>query len=532
MPKLKLRDYQEKAIQSIYRYFSNNDGNPLVVAPTGSGKSLMIAEFVRGVHTELPSHKTLILSHVKELIAQNAAKIADQWPQAPMGIYHAGLKLRQHNYPIMVAGIQSIYRKPEILGHIDLIIIDEAHMLSPNNTTMYRKLINHLKKWNPQLKVLGFTATPYRTNSGCLIVGENPLFTDFCYDIPLRDLVNEGYLAPLTAISSDQSVDMAGVSVRGGEYVESEMQSVMNTPELIEAALDETFAKAADRKTWLFFCSGVAHAEAVCQALRARGKRVECVTGDTPAVERDKAIRALKNGQLDALTNNSVLTTGTDIPGIDLIVLLRATLSPVLYVQMLGRGMRLNPGKHDCLVLDYGTNVERHGPIESIKGFKKKAGEGKGEPPTKECPECGLENHARRTFCSGCGYEFPPPETAPHETKAAEREIMFGSNQHMVDVDAVTYSKHVKRSDGKESFKITYQCGLMYYNEYRSLAVAFSQMIFRSWWQKQRKEEFAGEAIPSTIEEALAVAPTQLRKPARIRLEKDGRYTKVTGYEF
>ena len=194
---IELRDYQRAAIDALYAWFRAGRGSPLVVAPTGSGKSVILAEFARSAVVAFPETRILIVTHVRELIAQNHAALIRLWPDAPAGIYSAGLGKRQLGRQILVAGVQSVARRARDLGHVDLAIVDEAHLVPRSSDTQYGRLFEGLRATNPNLKVIGLTATPYRLDSGLLHGGENALFDGIAHDIPIGELVERGHLSPL-----------------------------------------------------------------------------------------------------------------------------------------------------------------------------------------------------------------------------------------------------------------------------------------------------------------------------------------------
>ena len=179
---MKPRDYQDAAVDSIFHYFTCHSGNPLVVLPTGTGKSVVIGEFIRQAFEKYPQTRVMKLTHVKEIIEQNLDKLLTIWPTAPAGVYSAGLGRKEKHLPITFGGVGSVARAtPDHFGRIDLLIIDECHLVSPNESTMYQKVIQGLKDLNPYLKVIGFTATPYRLGHG-MLTDEGGLFTDICFN--------------------------------------------------------------------------------------------------------------------------------------------------------------------------------------------------------------------------------------------------------------------------------------------------------------------------------------------------------------
>ncbi|TVQ59726.1 MAG: DEAD/DEAH box helicase, partial [Rhodobacteraceae bacterium] len=219
---LTLRPYQQAAIDAIYGYFAEHAGHPLIVIPTAGGKSLVMARFVQGVLQTWPDQRILILTHVRELIAQNHAELIGLWPEAPAGIYSAGLGRREIGARILFAGIQSIHRRAWDVQQCDLVLIDEAHLIPGASNTMYRRFLDTLMRINPKLKVIGFTATPYRLDSGMLHEGDGALFTDIAFEVSVRELIDDGWLCPLVSKQAATRLDTAGVGTRGGEFIQRE----------------------------------------------------------------------------------------------------------------------------------------------------------------------------------------------------------------------------------------------------------------------------------------------------------------------
>jgi superfamily II DNA or RNA helicase len=344
-----LRPYQRAAIDAIYDYFGTATGNPLVVMPTGTGKSVVLAHFLREAVGDWGDTRILVLTHVRELIRQNFQALVRVWPLAPAGIYSAGLNKRDIGAQILVAGIQSIHKRAYNVQRCDLVLIDEAHLLGVADTGMYRKFLKELREINPHLKVIGFTATPYRMDSGLLHEGKDRLFTDVAYEVPLLQMIEQGYLCPVVPKRTETQLDVTGVGTRGGEFIAGELERAVDLDPVTQSAVDEIVRLGTERGSWLIFASGVSHAEHVRDAIRTRGISCEMVNGETPIPERDRILGDFKSGRLRAVTNVGVLTTGFDAPGIDLIALMRPTKSLSLYVQMLGRGTRLAEGKDDCI---------------------------------------------------------------------------------------------------------------------------------------------------------------------------------------
>src|SRR5574337_68103 len=257
---MKLRDYQDYAVESIFTYFENGGvGNPIVVMPTGTGKSVVIGEFMKRARSRYPNTRMMKLTHVKELVKQNLDKLLTLWPTAPVGVYSAGLGRKDIGFPIVFGGVASVAKAAKgIFGHMDLLLIDECHLLSPKDTTMYQAVIAMLKEANPLLKVIGFTATPFRLGQGMLTEGEKRIFTDICVNMSTLEAFNwfldEGYLCRLVPKRPGLEIDISKLPMRGGEFKEDEMQAAVDKYEITEAAVRETIAYGIEQNAK--YCCG------------------------------------------------------------------------------------------------------------------------------------------------------------------------------------------------------------------------------------------------------------------------------------
>lgn len=522
---LTLRPYQQAAIDGIYHYFDGDTGNPLIIIPTAGGKSLVMARFIEGVLKAFPDQRILIVTHVRELIEQNHGELMRLWPEAPAGIYSAGLKQRNLTARILFAGIQSIHQRVYDVQQCDLVLIDEAHLIPRSSNTRYRRFLDGLKRLNPLLKVIGFTATPYRLDSGLLHEGDGAIFTDIAYEVSVRELIDQGYLSALVSKRTATQLDVGGVGTRGGEFIARDLHAAVDTDAITQAAVAEIVDYGEARRSWLVFCSGVEHAQHVRDAIRAHGITCETIVGETPSAERDTLIEAFKRGEIRCLTNANVLTTGFNAPGVDLIAMLRPTKSAGLYVQIVGRGCRLAPGKSDCLILDFAGNIAQHGPIDAIK--PKRPGEGDGEAPVKVCPDCASIVHAAARVCPDCGHVFPPPELKIEALASTLAVLSQVGKPEWVDVTQVRYTRHEK--PGKPpSLRVEYWCGLSAHQEWICVEHAgYPRQKAATWWAARS----AGTPLPMSVDEALQHAPT-LRRPAQIAVRPSGRYTEVVAARF
>lgn len=336
-----LRWYQEEAIDSLMNY--NYQYNPLLALPTGTGKSVVIAEFIKRALMAYPTTRVMMLTHVKELVQQNAEKLKGVWQQAPLGIYSAGLKERDVGRPITFGSMQSVWKhiqrqKEQGLPHfgkIDLLIVDEAHLISEKEETTYRKIISAFYEDNPYIKVIGLTATPYRMKSGQLT--ENGIFGEVIYDLTQPDmfvrLIKEGYLAPLIPRRTNVEIDISNVSMVGDDYNKKQLEQVSDTDEITFNAVREIVecGLSQGRTSWIIFCTSVQHCEHVNAMLLSLGISSAVCHSKLSNKENDDVINAFKQGKLTCLVNNNKLTTGFDNPKIDLIGMLRPTQSVGLW---------------------------------------------------------------------------------------------------------------------------------------------------------------------------------------------------------
>ncbi len=529
-----LRDYQQRAIDDLYAWFdSGNTGNPCLVMPTGSGKSHVIAAFCQDVLRRWPYVRILMLTHVKELIKQNANKMLQYWPNAPLGIYSAGLSKREIGNRITFAGIQSVRKKTDLLGHIDIIIVDESHLISHKKQGGYRDLVAALRAENPNVCVIGLTASPYRLGHGYISDGEG-IFDELLEPVTIFELIDRGFLAPLHSKITDERFDTSKVKKRGGEFIEKDLQAAVNTDAHNAHVVDETIALAGDRKAWLIFCAGVDHSYAIADALNARGIPTATVVGSTPETERDAILQDYMAGKYRALTNANVLTTGFDYPDIDLIAMLRPTMSPGLYLQMAGRGMRPKSHTDHCLVLDFAGNVAKHGPITAINPPGSK-GDGGGEAPVKLCDNCNELVHISLRACPVCGFEFPDP--VKEKLKLHDDDIMGLDKTIEMDITSWHWLVHKSYTSGKMMLKVRYYGGL----SDKSIEEYYT-ILHDGYAGRKSRKNLTKLAMNAGVELDWTDENIDLRKmadvlesgrcPIKIKYEKDGKFYRVINREW
>ena len=532
---MQLRPYQARTLDELWMWFGkHNGGNPIVEACVGAGKSLMIAALAQRANAEVPGTRILVLVHQKELLEQNVEKIVAIWPDVDIGIYSAAHGRKQLGKQITYATIGSIYKKAHELGRIDIVLADECHLINPKDMGMWRSFLSDLAKYCPDTRTIGWTGTPFRGNGVWLTAGDEPLFTNIATRVTMRELLDLGYLSPLVPATTVTRIDAHDVRTSGDDYVVSELAKITDTEELVEATCDEIVELAKDRKRWLVFAVTIDHAQHVKDALIRRGVVAEIVTAQTPKAERNQRIKDFRAGRIKCLVNVAVLTTGFDVPAVDFIALLRATKSPVLYVQIAGRGMRLSEGKENCLWADFTDTTAVMGPVDAVKG-RLPSGQRKGEAPTKLCPQCGSQNHAAAPECLDCGFVFPEPERIKHGAQASGVAVLSSQKETLfttVPVDGVRYRLHEKPGS-PPSLRVEYYDGILRVaSEWVCLShQGYARKKAESWWAQRSKID----AIPADVNAAiewLDYDQAILRAPAAVVINKSAKYPQIVSYHW
>ena len=567
------RWYQEQAVDELFDYFGEHSGlaedgsiikaNPIVGMPTGTGKSLSIALFNQRVLREFPQTNIGVSTHVKELIEGNAKTMLRLDPGADVGVYSSGLKSKDHSNRIIYGGIQSMVKNPELFN-FDLMHIDEAHLVSPEADTSYLKFIENVKKRKPYMRVIGWTATAYRLGLGSLTNGS--IFTDFAFDLTgmaaFNRLLAEGYLCPVIPQRTETVLDMTGVGIVGADFNQAAMQAKIDKAEITFAALKEVVAAGQFRASWMIFAAGIEHAEHITRMLRETfGISAVCVHAGNKEYpmsgeQRDANIELFKTGQVRCIVNKDILTTGFDHPPIDLIAILRPTMSTGLWVQMLGRGTRpydwqttndpilkrwFRYYKHNCLVLDFANNTKRLGPINDPV-IPKRKGEGPpGDSPIKTCPVCPAYVHASATVCPGCGHIFTTQWIDPNINATASTDELIKTDESVsnlpeteaFDVERVFYDTYYSVRSGKRALKVTYFCAgnktFWEYQNFEPPAKPYAIHKAHDWF----RQRLADREPPTTALQAKVFSPF-MRIPKRILVwvNKPGSPGEITGYEF
>ena len=554
---MELRNYQKKALAKAHCWFKEKTTYPLIVLPTGAGKTIVFTTLIKDLYLENPSKRFLILAHRQELISQAVDKLLNVWPDAPVGILAASLKQFNHTAPIVIASRDTLASKKRLEKSypFDYIIIDEAHHVSPQMNTRYRKIIDHFEEIGCP-KILGVTATPYRMGQGYIYGMDDHFFGGVAYKATIPDLIKQGYLSRLSSFKvNDNAVidaSKARVKFKGGDYRESDLEALAMVDHTIYAIINDWIEKAylKGRKSTVFFCVSVLHANKMTLFLKDHGIKAACVTAETPTAEREYILHGFEEGTINALCNVAVLTEGWDAPRTDCIALLRPTKSLGLYVQICGRGMRPWGDKKDCLLLDYGGNMGRHGCIDVARPERNK----KDEELTDElkiwiCDECLSVNDMEDKTCRECGLTKPLPEpeeinplkeesVASETTIAAEGQVLSDESGEVVILERQERVEWIRAEmatskNGNKYLKILFKSTEQYWPYTTALMMNMRgkpRQVAEKKWGIMTK----GDVLPWGIEPAMDMVNHEgvMNQVKQVNVRKEGRYWNVIGVTF
>ncbi|TXH59362.1 MAG: DEAD/DEAH box helicase [Desulfurellales bacterium] len=527
--------YQQEAVDAVMRCIANGGGNPICEMPTGSGKSITMAKLSDAMRKQWGA-RILIVAHRDKLVKQNARAMREMIGAENVGIYAAGIGIRDRHHSVIVAMRDSVHARMHELGRFDAVIIDECHIQGAK----IRAIVEHVIAQNPDARIIGFSATLYvGPRAEPLTMIDDAIFTSIAYTIDVKTLIDESYLvAPIPGESTAQ-IDMTGVPLVAGEFHAGESERRSDTDEINAAcATDVINALNNGRRAAMVFGVSVKHCVRLRARFEARGMRCAIIDGKTPETERDRIFANVENGALRVLLSCGVLTTGIDLPIVDVVAEVFATNIPSKHVQVVGRGMRTykHGVKTDCVVFDYGKNTERLGPIDNIKRREKR-----GEATRKECPRCHAANHNSAKQCKECGAPFPIVET---EATDDERMTRMASTAPIVEalvetiehngrkvkvsrwvVDAMTTSEHIAST---ACLRVDYW-GVLHGGRGDRSCIASEFLPIESTRGTSIVGKFCREhkwKRPHTMREALSTA-RDIARPVSIATIVDGKYRKI-----
>lgn len=562
MPNKHPRDYQLKINRKLFEYIDTNpEKNPVMAIPCGGGKSGLQAMAIIELWKRNPNIRTLAVCHVKEIVLQNAEELLEFSDELQPSIFCAGL----NKYEIgkfTFASIASIIKKVEHIGKIDYLFFDECHVLPMDSKSMYRKLLINLQKTNPNIRVIGYSATPFRLGLGYITDGD--LFDDIVVNATYMEsftwFIDNGYLVQMISKHAVTQLDVTDVHIRGGDFVQSELQKSVDKAEITYAALAESCKYGHNRNHWIVFASGVEHAEHITAMLNDEFDiPATVVHSKMNDAQRDANIEAFKRGEYRAIVNNLVLTIGSNLPILDLCIDLAPTTSPARHIQKYGRVSRplyakgydlsnkegrlaaiANSDKTNALILDFSGNTMRNGCLNAPRIPRKKGEGGSGEAPIKACPECLTLHHTSRRICNTvnvltgitCEHEF---EFKTKLTVEAANESVIKRNVEPVHdwfhVTSVSYGTKMSSKDkSKPMLVVTYQCAMNRFTEYVLLEHdGFAKSNAKKWWRTRQIDGVP--PIPETVIEALEHS-SKLLTPKMIYVETNTKYPKIKEFAF
>ncbi len=532
---MNIRPYQQETLDRLYDWMRRNPGvehAPIVVMPTGSGKSVVIAELVRLIFETWPEDhpRTLIIVPSKELAEQNAEKLRSMIPgHLSVGFYSASLGKRQPDADVVVGTIGTIASCAHILGNIRMVIVDECHLIRPDGAGRYRKFLNDLAKYCV-FRVVGFTATPFRGDGVWLTDGKDPLFTGIAHEVHMPPLMQAGFLAPMVLPGQSATrIDVSDVSIATtGDYQVDELDEAVRR--YLPSVVNDCLSLAADRSKWLAFTPTVESASELVGLLIGAGISATLVCGETPKAEREKFVAQFRAGHVRCLVTVMALAVGFDVPDVDCLIWCRPTISPVLYVQGLGRGMRIATGKVNCLWLDFTDTTDRMGPVDKIRGRIKRATQNKrGEAPSTICEACGNQIPTNARICPECGHEIPRPVI---EYSEVSRSAVLSAHQaqriNHYAVTNVTYHLHHKEGS-PDSMRVEYWSGLR-------VVVREYLCPEHSGFAKEKAMRWAALRMPDAVVDGtrsmVALALKKARKPSSVLVNESGKWPEIVSFEW
>lgn len=395
-----LRNYQQEAHDAAWRHVKTSTETCLIEAATGAGKSHIIAALAETIHGHT-GKRVLCLAPSAELVVQNREKFLATGNRASMFSASAGGK--ELRYPVVFGSPLTVKNRiSRFQDGYAAVIVDEAHGLTPTLIS----IIDAMRERSPNLRIIGTTATPYRMGSGYIFrmwpdgrvnddfTTRDPYFMNLVSRITAPELISMGFLTkPLVGSPGAKKYDTGGMQVNSrGQFDKEDVDRAYHgkgrlTSNIVADVVDQ----CRNRQGVMFFAATIQHAQEVMESLPAELSAI--VTGTTPKRERDSILARFKNRQIKYLVNVAVLTTGFDAPHVDCIAILRKTESAGLWAQIMGRGLRLDEGKADCLVLDYTTNIDDHFPDGDLFDPKIEAGKRRSDKMIEAfCEKCNYKN--------------------------------------------------------------------------------------------------------------------------------------------
>lgn len=517
---LVLRDYQQECVTAIWNDLVHRP-TALAALSTGSGKGHIIAALLAKSIASKPDIKCLVLFNRVTLLSQLADRFKNLLGEDKIGLYCGTEQEWDNTKLITVGSIQSMV--PDDLNY-NLIIVDEVHNLS-DESGRYIRFIKHQMEQNPKTKVVGFTATPFRSDG--YIYGKNKFFTHCSYERGLRFFINNKFLVPPVAKQPDHQIDLSKLRILKGEYRQDDIDAQTMNVAMAKDQVIDALNRAQGRKKVIWFCSSINHAVLIKNLLNGMDEKAVTLHSKMEWAERDIAQNEFEKMDARHLTFVTVVSEGYDFAPIDCVVLMRPTRSAGLLVQVCGRALRPYPGKEDALFLDYGGAIGQLGPLEDPVIGKPSKGIGKGEEPRqKTCPECRTYVAPRVMSCPQCGFNWPKLEATKLSLVADENASLLKKYIKSIEVSRVKMSLHISKA-GNKCIKIEYfPKGLFFetLSEYFAVDADFAMRKFIL------RAIDLGFDIKGTPEEQVAQPITRI--PKTVEYVQENKYPKIQRLKF
>lgn len=405
---MELRPYQRECLDATLAAMRNKP-DVLIQAATGAGKTIFFSALIRHC-MEHYKMRIGVLAHREQLIRQAQDKLVRVWPEGmgDIGLACASVSSNvELERPVVIGSPQTLAHRLDAMPPLQMLIVDECHRMPPKNAkSQYGDLISRLRDYYPKMRLIGVTATPFRLGHGYIYgdrcrAGAKNWFDDLTYSISIRTLQDAGYLVPLLPFGIEKPGGLDAVKKSAGDFNLGELSDLMSADIHIGSAVNAVRDYAAQCRHIVVFGVSIEHAELLKKAFAMAGYHAGVVHSKMAHRERMATLDAFDRGDLQVVCNVGVLTEGWDCTSVDCMVMCRPTMSPALFVQMVGRGLRTHEGKSGCMLLDLSGNWERHGDPNEPKvtwGRMKDTA-----PKPVECPECRYMNRPGAMKCKNCG---------------------------------------------------------------------------------------------------------------------------------
>jgi len=541
-----LRPYQIIALEVMHGALQAQD-ILLLQAATGAGKTIIITRMINRYFHDHQGRRFLILMHKRELVEQFMSAFIrfTNVPPSEVGIVCSGMNRRQLDRRVTIGTIQTFVNCLDEFPGADLVVVDETHRVGHASESQYQQILDRLREYKPDHKVIGVTATAYRLGHGMIYgdrckPGRVNFFPDLTHRITYQELRDSGYLMPLVgkiAAPETLTADLLNVDV-SGDYNLTQLGGVMGRPVYIKAAVEAYRQYGMHHQHVCVFACTIEHCEALVAEFRADGFSAVPIHSKLSSVERTANLAGWRAGKYSIAVSVNILIEGFDFKALSCLIFCRPTKSPTVFIQAIGRILRMEAGKSEALLIDLTNNAASFGFDLDNPRFTIPSGkDGAGEAPTKVCgnEQCLLPVHAALRVCPHCGFEFPL-ETIPGCDAVGEMkhvEFNVPDPPEWYEVESMEIGEFCSKKSGKMMGRIVFEYGGLYRkkivsqffclpDQYSGYAVERSMLTWR---------KFCDEPFPQTVDEFTFLRDF-IRQPVGILLDENGKYAEIKDFDF